>query len=155
MCRSPTASYPLVMHLPNGQTVPLLPSPVQMTSVISVSDPFLKSYQLKRLLGLVSLLLSSSLHVSCPLPGVTPAQLARPVSTVPNIPGIPGPPVGGASSGSSSPSGYSMHSDGKMVRVTINDTYLRGFFLFVFCLNGGRPSHLSPACPLVPSHKLG
>lgn len=72
---SPTASYPLVMHLPNGQTVPLLPSPVQMTSVIS---------------------------------------LARPVSAVPNVPGIPGPPVGGASSGSSSPSGYSMHADAKM-----------------------------------------
>lgn len=34
---SPTSSYPLVRHLPNGQTVPLLPSPVQMTSVISVS----------------------------------------------------------------------------------------------------------------------
>uniref|UniRef100_A0A3Q0QQS0 Cyclic AMP-dependent transcription factor ATF-7 n=1 Tax=Amphilophus citrinellus TaxID=61819 RepID=A0A3Q0QQS0_AMPCI len=72
---SPTGSYPLVRHLPNGQTVPLLPSPVQMTSVIS---------------------------------------LARPVNTVPNIPGIPGPPVGGASSGSSSPSGYSLHSETKM-----------------------------------------
>ncbi|XP_027135397.1 cyclic AMP-dependent transcription factor ATF-7-like isoform X3 [Larimichthys crocea] len=73
---SPTSAYPLVRHLPNGQTVPLLPSPVQMTSVIS---------------------------------------LARPVNSVPNIPGIPGPPVGGASSGSSSPSGYSLHSDTKMV----------------------------------------
>ncbi|KAM4613898.1 cyclic AMP-dependent transcription factor ATF-7b isoform 6-T8 [Polymixia lowei] len=73
---SPTGSYPLVMHLPNGQTVPLLPSPVQMPSVIS---------------------------------------LARPMNTVPNIPGIPGPPVGGASSGSSSPSGYSLHSETKMV----------------------------------------
>ncbi|CAL8382414.1 unnamed protein product [Boreogadus saida] len=72
---SPTASYPLVMHLPNGQTLPLLPSPVQMTSVIS---------------------------------------LARPMNAVPNVPGIPGPPVGGASSGSSSPSGYSMHADSKM-----------------------------------------
>uniref|UniRef100_A0A8C5BFG9 Activating transcription factor 7b n=1 Tax=Gadus morhua TaxID=8049 RepID=A0A8C5BFG9_GADMO len=72
---SPTASYPLVMHLPNGQTLPLLPSPVQMTSVIS---------------------------------------LARPLNAVPNVPGIPGPPVGGASSGSSSPSGYSMHADAKM-----------------------------------------
>ncbi|XP_054866874.1 cyclic AMP-dependent transcription factor ATF-7b isoform X4 [Amphiprion ocellaris] len=73
---SPTSAYPLVRHLPNGQTVPLLPSPVQITSVIS---------------------------------------LARPVNTVPNIPGIPGPPVGGASSGSSSPSGYSLHSETKMV----------------------------------------
>ncbi|CAL8401713.1 unnamed protein product [Arctogadus glacialis] len=72
---SPTASYPLVMHLPNGQTLPLLPSPVQMTSVIS---------------------------------------LARPLNAVPNVPGIPGPPVGGASSGSSSPSGYSMHADAVM-----------------------------------------
>ncbi|XP_065811012.1 cyclic AMP-dependent transcription factor ATF-7b isoform X4 [Labrus bergylta] len=73
---SPTSSYPLVRHLPNGQTVPLLPSPVQMTSVIS---------------------------------------LARPLNSVPNIPGIPGPPLGGASSGSSSPSGYSLHSETKMV----------------------------------------
>ncbi|XP_030275169.1 cyclic AMP-dependent transcription factor ATF-7b isoform X6 [Sparus aurata] len=73
---SPTSAYPLVRHLPNGQTVPLLPSPVQMTSVIS---------------------------------------LARPVNSVPNIPGIPGPPVGGASSGSSSPSGYSMNSETRMV----------------------------------------
>ncbi|XP_029946644.1 cyclic AMP-dependent transcription factor ATF-7b isoform X3 [Salarias fasciatus] len=72
---SPSSPYPLVRHLPNGQTVPLLPSPVQMTSVIS---------------------------------------LARTVNTVPNIPGIPGPPVGGASSGSSSPSGYSLHSETKM-----------------------------------------
>ncbi|XP_029682887.1 cyclic AMP-dependent transcription factor ATF-7b isoform X2 [Takifugu rubripes] len=72
---SPTSSYPLVRHLPNGQTVPLLPSPVQLTSVIS---------------------------------------LARPVNSVPNIPGIPGPPVGGASSGSSSPSGYSLHTETKL-----------------------------------------
>ncbi|XP_013864587.1 cyclic AMP-dependent transcription factor ATF-7b isoform X3 [Austrofundulus limnaeus] len=72
---SPTSAYPLVRHLPNGQTVPLLPSPVQLTSVIS---------------------------------------LARPVNTVPNIPGIPGPPVGGVSSGSSSPSGYGLHTETKI-----------------------------------------
>ncbi|KAM7005720.1 cyclic AMP-dependent transcription factor ATF-7b isoform 4-T4 [Tautogolabrus adspersus] len=36
---SPTSTYPLVRHLPNGQTVPLLPSPVQMTSVISLARP--------------------------------------------------------------------------------------------------------------------
>ncbi|CDQ64229.1 unnamed protein product [Oncorhynchus mykiss] len=71
---SPTGSFPLVMHLPNGQTVPLLPSP-NMTSVIS---------------------------------------LARPFNLVPNIPGIPGPPIGGTSSGSSSPSGYSLQSEAKM-----------------------------------------
>ncbi|XP_061731167.1 cyclic AMP-dependent transcription factor ATF-7b isoform X3 [Nerophis ophidion] len=36
---SPTGSYPLVRHLANGQTVPLLPSPVQLTSVISLARP--------------------------------------------------------------------------------------------------------------------
>ncbi|KAL3058484.1 hypothetical protein OYC64_010603 [Pagothenia borchgrevinki] len=72
---SPTSAFPLVRHLPNGQTIPLLPSPSQMTSVIS---------------------------------------LARPLNSVPYIPGIPGPPIGGASSGSSSPSGYSLHSEAKM-----------------------------------------
>lgn len=46
-------------------------------------------------------------------------ELARPVNTVPNIPGIPGPPVGGASSGSSSPSGYTLHSEAKMVRPSV------------------------------------
>uniref|UniRef100_A0A8C2FEF3 Activating transcription factor 7b n=1 Tax=Cyprinus carpio TaxID=7962 RepID=A0A8C2FEF3_CYPCA len=70
---SPSGSFPMLMHLPNGQTVPLLPSPGQ-TSVIS---------------------------------------LARSSNPVPNIPGIPGPPIGGSSSGSSSPSGYSTHSDAK------------------------------------------
>ncbi|KAM8916632.1 cyclic AMP-dependent transcription factor ATF-7b isoform 3-T3 [Spinachia spinachia] len=35
---SPTSAYPLV-RLPNGQTVPLLPSPGQMTSVISLVRP--------------------------------------------------------------------------------------------------------------------
>lgn len=34
---------------------------------------------------------------------------------VPNIPGIPGPPLGGSSSGSSSPSGYNLHTEAKMV----------------------------------------
>ena len=38
-CRSPTGSLPLVMHLANGQTMPMLPGPpVQMPSVISVSS---------------------------------------------------------------------------------------------------------------------
>ncbi|XP_055068348.2 cyclic AMP-dependent transcription factor ATF-7b isoform X2 [Misgurnus anguillicaudatus] len=69
---SPSGSFPMLMQLPNGQTVPLLPSPGQ-TSVIS--------------------------HARS--------------NAVPNIPGIPGPPIGGSSSGSSSPSGYSTHSDAK------------------------------------------
>ncbi|TRZ00027.1 hypothetical protein DNTS_033578 [Danionella cerebrum] len=71
---SPTVPYPMMM-LPNGQTVPVLPGPMQMPSVIS---------------------------------------LARPLCMVPNIPGIPGPPLGGSSSGSSSPSGYNLHTEAKM-----------------------------------------
>lgn len=55
--------------------------------------------------------MSKGLHVHCFHP-----KLARPANSVPNIPGIPGPPVGGASSGSSSPSGYSLHSEAKLVR---------------------------------------
>lgn len=91
-------------HLPNGQTVPLLPSPVQMTSVISVS--FLKNGKFNFSKAFLLLILD----------GCHCVQLARPVTTVPNVPGIPGPPVGGGSSGSSSPSGYSLHSETKMVR---------------------------------------
>lgn len=44
-------------------------------------------------------------------------QLARPMCMVPNIPGIPGPPLGGSSSGSNSPSGYSISSEAKMVGI--------------------------------------
>ncbi|KAG5836476.1 hypothetical protein ANANG_G00255210 [Anguilla anguilla] len=36
---SPTGPYPMMMHLPNGQAVPLLPSPGQMASVISLARP--------------------------------------------------------------------------------------------------------------------
>ncbi|XP_077456660.1 cyclic AMP-dependent transcription factor ATF-7a isoform X2 [Stigmatopora argus] len=72
---SPTSHYSMMM-LPSGQAVPVLPSPIQMPSVIS---------------------------------------LARPMCMVPNIPGIPGPPLGNSSSsGSNSPSGYSIHSEAKM-----------------------------------------
>lgn len=47
---------------------------------------------------------------------------------VPNIPGIPGPPLGGSSSGSNSPSGYSIHSEAKMV-----STRLALYFCLVIC----------------------
>lgn len=46
-------------------------------------------------------------------------QLARPMCMVPNIPGIPGPPLGGSSSGSNSPSGYSIPSEAKMVSTSL------------------------------------
>ncbi|KAJ8257485.1 hypothetical protein GJAV_G00186100 [Gymnothorax javanicus] len=36
---SPTGPYPMLMHLPNGQAVPVLSGPVQMPSVISLARP--------------------------------------------------------------------------------------------------------------------
>ncbi len=41
--RSPTVPYPMMM-LPNGQTVPVLPGPMQMPSVISVSLKCISEY---------------------------------------------------------------------------------------------------------------
>lgn len=54
-------------------------------------------------------------------------QLARPMCMVPNIPGIPGPPLGGSSSGSNSPSGYSIHSEAKMVSTRL----VLYFYIFI------------------------
>lgn len=71
-------------------------------------------------------------------------QLARPMCMVPNIPGIPGPPLGGSSSGSNSPSGYSIHSEAKMV-----STRLALYFYLFIC------SFLSPSSPSsLPLHRL-
>lgn len=70
-------------------------------------------------------------------------QLVRPMCMVPNIPGIPGPPLGGSSSGSNSPSGYSIHSEAKMV-----STRLALYFCLLissFCL------HVHPAASLCAS----
>ncbi|XP_067302163.1 cyclic AMP-dependent transcription factor ATF-7a isoform X2 [Pseudorasbora parva] len=101
---SPTVPYPMMM-LPNGQTVPVLPGPMQMPSVISnglafswrpvLPGYFERSYSEGR-------------------EDTERILLARPLCMVPNIPGIPGPPLGGSSSGSSSPSGYNPHTEAKM-----------------------------------------
>ncbi|XP_029990526.1 cyclic AMP-dependent transcription factor ATF-7b isoform X2 [Sphaeramia orbicularis] len=114
---TPTIVRPgsLPLHLSNDQLHPTLPSP---TSVITQAPPSNRqlssptsSYPLVRHLpnGQTVPLLPSPVQMTSVI------SLARPVNTVPNIPGIPGPPVGGASSGSSSPSGYSLHSETKMV----------------------------------------
>uniref|UniRef100_A0A673CFG6 Activating transcription factor 7b n=2 Tax=Sphaeramia orbicularis TaxID=375764 RepID=A0A673CFG6_9TELE len=113
---TPTIVRPgsLPLHLSNDQLHPTLPSP---TSVITQAPPSNRqlssptsSYPLVRHLpnGQTVPLLPSPVQMTSVI------SLARPVNTVPNIPGIPGPPVGGASSGSSSPSGYSLHSETKM-----------------------------------------
>ncbi|XP_015226149.1 cyclic AMP-dependent transcription factor ATF-7b isoform X4 [Cyprinodon tularosa] len=113
---TPTIVRPgsLPLHLTNDQLHPTLPSP---TSVITQAPPSNRqlgsptsAYPLVRHLsnGQAVPLLPSPVQMTSVI------SLARTVNTVPNIPGIPGPPIGGASSGSSSPSGYGLHSETKM-----------------------------------------
>ncbi|KAK7132400.1 hypothetical protein R3I93_018823 [Phoxinus phoxinus] len=101
---SPTVPYPMMM-LPNGQTVPVLPGPMQMPSVISNGLAF--SWR-PVLPGYFERTNSEGRE------DTERILLARPLCMVPNIPGIPGPPLGGSSSGSSSPSGYNPHTEAKM-----------------------------------------
>ncbi|CAL8323417.1 unnamed protein product [Merluccius merluccius] len=112
---TPTIVRPgsLPLHLGFDALQPTMPSP---TSVITQTPPS------NRTLGSPTshypMMMLPNGHAVPVLPG--PVQmpsvinLARPVCMVPNIPGIPGPPLGGSSSGSSSPSGYSIHSEAKM-----------------------------------------
>uniref|UniRef100_A0A3Q2Y5I7 Cyclic AMP-dependent transcription factor ATF-7 n=1 Tax=Hippocampus comes TaxID=109280 RepID=A0A3Q2Y5I7_HIPCM len=90
---TPTIVRPgaLPLHLGFDALQPTMPSP---TSVITQAPPS------NRTLGIWCILSAS--------------KLARPMCMVPNIPGIPGPPLGSSSSGSNSPSGYSIHSEAKM-----------------------------------------
>ncbi|XP_061592225.1 LOW QUALITY PROTEIN: cyclic AMP-dependent transcription factor ATF-7a [Cololabis saira] len=112
---TPTIVRPvsLPLHLGFDCIQPTMPSP---TSVITQAPPS------NRTLGSPTshypMMMFPSGQALPVLPG--PVQipsvinLARPVCMVPNIPGIPGPPLGGSSSGSNSPSGYSIHSEAKM-----------------------------------------
>lgn len=112
---TPTIVRPgsLPLHLGFDSLQPTMPSP---TSVITQAPPS------NRTLGSPTshypmMMLPSGQAVPV-LPGPVQMQsvinLARPMCMVPNIPGIPGPPLGGSSSGSNSPSGYSIHSEAKM-----------------------------------------
>ncbi|XP_057685399.1 cyclic AMP-dependent transcription factor ATF-7a isoform X5 [Corythoichthys intestinalis] len=112
---TPTIVRPgsLPLHLGFDGLQPTMPSP---TSVITQAPPS------NRTLGSptshYSMMMLPSGQAVPVLPG--PVQmpsvinLARPMCMVPNIPGIPGPPLGSSSSGSNSPSGYSIHSEAKM-----------------------------------------
>ncbi|XP_067384242.1 cyclic AMP-dependent transcription factor ATF-7a isoform X3 [Channa argus] len=112
---TPTIVRPgsLPLHLGFDALQPTMPSP---TSVITQAPPS------NRTLGSPTshypmMMLSSGQAVPVlpgPLQMPSVINLARPVCMVPNIPGIPGPPLGGSSSGSNSPSGYSIHSEAKM-----------------------------------------
>ncbi|XP_061603312.1 cyclic AMP-dependent transcription factor ATF-7a isoform X6 [Phyllopteryx taeniolatus] len=113
---TPTIVRPgsLPLHLGFDAFQPTMPSP---TSVITQAPPS------NRTLGSptshYSMMMLPSGQAVPVLPG--PVQmpsvinLARPMCMVPNIPGIPGPPLGSSSSGSNSPSGYSIHCEAKMV----------------------------------------
>ncbi|XP_070766251.1 cyclic AMP-dependent transcription factor ATF-7a isoform X2 [Enoplosus armatus] len=107
---TPTIVRPgsLPLHLGFDALQPTMPSP---TSVITQAPPS------NRTLGSPTshypmMMLPSVLPGPVHMPSVI--NLARPMCMVPNIPGIPGPPLGGSSSGSNSPSGYSIHSEAKM-----------------------------------------
>ncbi|XP_061661592.1 cyclic AMP-dependent transcription factor ATF-7a isoform X9 [Syngnathoides biaculeatus] len=112
---TPTIVRPgsLPLHLGFDALQPTMPSP---TSVITQAPPS------NRTLGSptshYSMMMLPSGQAVPVLPGPVQMQsvinLARPMCMVPNIPGIPGPPLGSNSSGSNSPSGYSIHCDAKM-----------------------------------------
>lgn len=117
---SPTSHYPMMM-LPSGQAVPVLPGPGQMPSVINVRprlpSPHRTTFQIHPKNGCILVLVVYPCVCVCLLV-VRFLQLARQMCMVPNIPGIPGPPLGGSSSGSNSPSGYSISSEAKMVGIS-------------------------------------
>lgn len=115
-----------MMMLPGGQAVPVLPGPVP--SVINVRPAVCCN----------STSYSKKLFRFEPVCIYLCIQLARPMCMVPNIPGIPGPPLGGSSSGSNSPSGYSNHSEAKMVSIRLA-VY---FYLFIRSFRLRLPSEL-------------
>ncbi|XP_034028210.1 cyclic AMP-dependent transcription factor ATF-7a isoform X2 [Thalassophryne amazonica] len=113
---TPTIVRPgsLPLHLGFDALQPTMPSP---TSVITQAPPS------NRTLGSPTSHYPMMMFPTGPAVPVLPGpvqmpsviNLARPMCMVPNIPGIPGPPLGGSSSGSNSPSGYSIYSEAKLV----------------------------------------
>ncbi|CAG6021373.1 unnamed protein product [Menidia menidia] len=112
---TPTIVRPgsLPLHLGFDALQPTMPSP---TSVITQAPPSNRTLGSPTSHYPMMMLPSGQAVPVLPGPGHIPSviNLARPMCMVPNIPGIPGPPLGGSSSGSNSPSGYSIHSEAKM-----------------------------------------
>ncbi|XP_056279160.1 cyclic AMP-dependent transcription factor ATF-7a isoform X2 [Pseudoliparis swirei] len=114
---TPTIVRPgsLQLHLGFDALQSTMPSP---TSVITQTPPSNRTTLGSPTSHYPMMMLPSGQAVPVlPGPGQMPSviNLVRPMSMVPNIPGIPGPPLGGSSSGSNSPSGYSIHSEAKML----------------------------------------
>ncbi|XP_069382023.1 cyclic AMP-dependent transcription factor ATF-7a isoform X3 [Paralichthys olivaceus] len=112
---TPTIVRPgsLPLHLGFDALQPTMPSP---TSVITQAPPSSRTLGSPTSHYPMMMLPSGQAVPLLPGPVQIPSviNLARPLCMVPNIPGIPGPPLGGSSSGSNSPSGYSIHSEAKM-----------------------------------------
>uniref|UniRef100_A0A3Q3FH94 Cyclic AMP-dependent transcription factor ATF-7 n=1 Tax=Labrus bergylta TaxID=56723 RepID=A0A3Q3FH94_9LABR len=112
---TPTIVRPgsLPLHLGFDALQPTMPSP---TSVITQAPPSNRTLGSPTSHYPMMMLPSGQAVPVLPGPGHIPSviNLVRPMCMVPNIPGIPGPPLGGSSSGSNSPSGYSIHSEAKM-----------------------------------------
>ncbi|XP_058499117.1 cyclic AMP-dependent transcription factor ATF-7a [Solea solea] len=112
---TPTIVRPgsLPLHLGFDGLHPTMPSP---TSVITQAPPSSRTLGSPTSHYPMMMLPSGQAVPLLPGPVQIPSviNLARPLCMVPNIPGIPGPPLGGSSSGSNSPSGYSIHSEAKM-----------------------------------------
>ncbi|XP_075882487.1 cyclic AMP-dependent transcription factor ATF-7a isoform X2 [Nelusetta ayraudi] len=113
---TPTIVRPgsLPLHLGFDALQPTMPSP---TSVITQAPPSNRTSLSSPTSHYPMMMLPSGQAVPVlPGPGQMPSviNLARQMCMVPNIPGIPGPPLGGSSSGSNSPSGYSISSEAKM-----------------------------------------
>ncbi|XP_059189397.1 cyclic AMP-dependent transcription factor ATF-7a isoform X2 [Centropristis striata] len=112
---TPTIVRPgsLPLHLGIDAFHPTMPSP---TSVITQAPPSNRTLGSPTSHYPMMMLPSGQAVPVLPGPVQMPSviNLARPMCMVPNIPGIPGPPLGGSSSGSNSPSGYSIPSEAKM-----------------------------------------
>ncbi|XP_051914728.1 cyclic AMP-dependent transcription factor ATF-7a isoform X2 [Hippocampus zosterae] len=112
---TPTIVRPgsLPLHLGFDALQPTMPSP---TSVITQAPPSNRTLGSPTSHYPMMMLPSGQAVPVLPGPVQMPSviNLARPMCMVPNIPGIPGPPLGSSSSGSNSPSGYSIHSEAKM-----------------------------------------
>ncbi|XP_037130670.1 cyclic AMP-dependent transcription factor ATF-7a isoform X3 [Syngnathus acus] len=113
---TPTIVRPgsLPLHLGFDALQPTMPSP---TSVITQAPPSNRTLGSPTSHYPMMMLPSGQAVPVLPGPVQIPSviNLARPMCMIPNIPGIPGPSLGSSSSGSNSPSGYSIHSEAKMV----------------------------------------
>uniref|UniRef100_A0A8C2ZVV1 Cyclic AMP-dependent transcription factor ATF-7 n=1 Tax=Cyclopterus lumpus TaxID=8103 RepID=A0A8C2ZVV1_CYCLU len=135
---TPTIVRPgsLQLHLGFDALQPTMPSP---TSVITQTPPSNRTLGSPTSHYPMMMLPSGQAVPVLPGPGQMSSviNLVRPMSMVPNIPGIPGPPLGGSSSGSNSPSGYSIHSEAKMrLKAALSQQSPSGYHMGMMAMGG-------------------